>query len=219
MPEPSRSRRELGLPDDAVVYCCFNGSIKITEPVFSFWMDILKQVPGSVLWLRGSTADAERKLREEAARRDVQPERLIFLPFQSNTEYLASHRYADIFLDTFPYGAHTTASDALRAGVPIVTLVGSSFASRVCGSLSQAAGLPGFAFENPSDYVAKAIELGRDRKLLAKVKSQLGKALPGCDLFNIRLLATRLESLFEEMWTCYCRGKLMTTADERSARG
>lgn len=219
MPEPSRSRRELGLPDDAIVYCCFNGSIKISEPIFSSWMEILKQVPDGVLWLRGSTADAERKLREEAKLRDVLPERLIFLPFQSNTEYLASHRYADIFVDTFPYGAHTTASDALRAGIPIVTLVGSSFASRVCGSLSRAAGLPGFAFESLSDYTGKAIELGKDRELLAQVKKQLIEARSECDLFNIKLLAGRLESLFEGMWDSYCRGELLTAADERSARG
>ena len=211
--EPSRTKAELGLPEDAIVYCCFNGAVKITEPVFATWMNILRQVPNSVLWIRGSgaelsirgsLADAETQLRKEAVARGVAAERLVVLPFQSNTEYLACHRYADIFLDTFPYGAHTTASDALRMGVPIITLIGDSFASRVAGSLSRAAGLPGLAFTRLSDYANKAIELGNDRQQLDKLKQQLSSALPTCDLLNTPLLVKSLEALFEDMWSAHC---------------
>lgn len=200
MREPSRSRLELGLPEEGIVFCCFNGTLKITPQVFSRWMSILNGVPGSVLWLRGTADDAHVHLRREAESRGVAGERLVFLPFQSNTEYLASHRYADIFLDTFPYGAHTTASDALRMGVPVVTLAGNTFASRVCGSLSRAAGLPEMVCESPRQYTELAIALGSDPERLRMLKGKLFESLPACILFDSRLLVTELEKLFDTMW-------------------
>jgi predicted O-linked N-acetylglucosamine transferase (SPINDLY family) len=209
VPSLQASRSDLGLPETGVVYCCFNGSVKITEQMFTRWSVILSCVPGSVLWLRGSPDDDFAvRLRAEAARRGLAPERLVFLPFRSNTEYLGCHRHADIFLDTFPYGAHTTASDALRMGVPIVTLAGMSFASRVCGSLSRAAGLPDLVCESPEDYVQKAIMLGNNPAYLEAIKQKLAAALPGCDLFNAPKLVTALESLFDTMWADYCNGSL-----------
>jgi predicted O-linked N-acetylglucosamine transferase (SPINDLY family) len=206
--EPTRSRTELGLPDDAVVYCCFNGTLKITQQVFSRWMSILKNVQGSVLWLRGAGDDAHVQLRREAERLGVAGDRLIFLPFQSNTEYLASHRYADVFLDTFPYGAHTTGSDALRMGIPIVTLAGNSFQSRVCGSLSRSAGLPEMVCESPRQYTELAIALGSDRAQLQMLKEKLANSLPGCVLFDSRLLVRELEKLFDMMWAKHCEESL-----------
>jgi len=210
VPPLTASRVELGLPESGVVYCCFNGSVKINAPVFSRWMTILCNVPSSVLWLRGAGDDAERRLRSEAARRGVAPERLVFLPFRSNTEYLGCHRHADIFLDTFPYGAHTTASDALRMGVPIITLAGIGFASRVCGSLSRSAGMADTVCETPERYVALAIELGNDPEKLGQMKDRLKQSLPGCNLFDARNLVRHLEALFEKMWSDFSGGFVHT---------
>lgn len=215
VPPPAKSRAELGLPENGVVFCCFNGAVKITEPVFSRWMVILSRVPGSVIWLRGSVGDTDERLRQEAAQRGVSPERLVFLPFTTNTEYLACHRYADVFLDTFPYGAHTTASDALRMGVPIVTLAGRSFPSRVCGSLSRAAGMPDLICEKPDDYVELAIELGNNRGRRDEIRARMARQLAGCVLFDSAGLTLKLEQLFESMWLSYCAGDSCRVATRR----
>lgn len=209
VPQLAASRADLGLPEQGLVYCCFNGSVKITEPVFSRWMRILAAVPGSVIWLRGSDSDPfAATLRREAERRGVAAQRLVLLPFRANTEYLGCHRHADVFLDTFPYTAHTTASDALRMGVPIVTLAGMGFASRVCGSLSRAAGLPDLVCEDPETYVALAIRLGQDAEFLSQIKAKLAAALPSCALFDAAGLVRALEAQFELMWREYASGEL-----------
>lgn len=207
VPPPARSKAELGLPDLGTVFCCFNGAVKITEQVFSRWMTILGRVPGSVLWLRGSPGDTDARLHNEAVSRGISPDRLVFLPFTSNTEYLSLHRYADVFLDTFPYGAHTTASDALRMGVPIVTLAGRSFPSRVCGSLSIAAGIPDLICDTPEAYVALAIELGNDPQRRSAIRQRMAAALPGSLLFDSARLTSELERLLETMWATYCAGR------------
>lgn len=206
VPAPAKTRAELGLPEHALVFCCFNGAVKITEPVFSRWMLIMSKVADSVLWLRGSPGDTDERLRREAAARGIAPERLAFLPFIANTEYLACHRYADIFLDTFPYGAHTTASDALRMGVPIVTLAGLGFPSRVCGSLSIAAGMPDLICETPEDYVRVAIELGNNHGWRTQIRDRMRQQLPNCLLFDPGRLTAELERLLEGMWADYCNG-------------
>jgi predicted O-linked N-acetylglucosamine transferase (SPINDLY family) len=168
-------------------------------------MTILNQVPASVLWLRGSAGDTDERLRGEAARRGVSPERLVFLPFTTNTEYLSLHCYADVFLDTFPYGAHTTASDALRMGLPIVTLAGKGFPSRVCGSLSIAAGMPDLICDTPAAYVALAIELGRNAERRESIRQTMAAALPTCTLFDPSLLTRELEVILENVWAAHCR--------------
>lgn len=203
VPPPAKSRAELGLPEGGTVFCCFNGAVKITEAVFSRWMSILNQVPDSVLWMRGSAGDTDDRLRSEAASRGVAPERLVFLPFTSNTEYLSLHRHADVFLDTFPYGAHTTASDALRMGLPIVTLAGQSFPSRVCGSLSIAAGIPDLICDTPADYVALAVDLGNNPQRREEIRRRMAVALPNSTLFDSSLLTAKLEALFEGIWAGY----------------
>jgi predicted O-linked N-acetylglucosamine transferase (SPINDLY family) len=216
IPQPKLSRVELGLPEKGFVFCCFNGAIKITSQIFSRWMTILRAVPGSVLWLRGGGSDdAPIHLREEAARQGVEGHRLVVLPFQSNTEYLACHRYADLFLDTFPYGAHTTASDSLRMGVPIVTLPGDGFPSRVCASLSSAAGIPEMICRSPREYVDKAIHLATHPGELQAIRSKLSAGLPTCTLFDSAKLVRHLEELFETMWQDYCTGKLQQPKDFR----
>ncbi len=230
VPLPAKSKSDLGLPENGVVFCCFNGAVKITEPVFSRWMAILRSVPGSVLWLRGSVGDTDERLRNQAKQRGVSPERLVFLPFTSNTEYLANHRYADIFLDTFPYGAHTTASDALRMGVPIITLAGLSFPSRVCGSLSRAAGITELICNTPEEYVELAIRLGNNAQQRAELKQRMSAQVSTGILFDSAKLVTHLEVILEQMWSDYCTDKMtrhnlqgldirkaIHTADDRQA--
>jgi predicted O-linked N-acetylglucosamine transferase (SPINDLY family) len=208
VPAAMKTRAELGLPEQAVVYCCFNGAIKITPSVFERWMTTLREVSGSVLWLRGAEAQTQARLQASAVAYGVAAERVVFLPFCSNTEYLSYHRHADIFLDTFPYGAHTTASDALRMGVPIVTLRGQSFASRVCASLSHAAGLDDLVCDTPAQYLERSIRLGQDAAWRSEVRQRLQAALPGCTLFDARKLTTHLEGLFETMWQAHTTGQL-----------
>jgi predicted O-linked N-acetylglucosamine transferase (SPINDLY family) len=208
IPPAMKTRAELGLPEQGVVYCCFNGAIKITPTVFARWMATLREVPGSVLWLRGAEAQTQARLQAAAVAYGVAAERVVFLPFCSNTEYLSYHRHADVFLDTFPYGAHTTASDALRMGVPIVTLMGQSFASRVCASLSHAAGLDDLICDTPAQYLQRSIRMGQDTVWRAEVRQRLQAALPACTLFDARKLTTHLEGLFETMWQAHAQGQL-----------
>lgn len=192
------TRADAGLPEDAVVFCCFNGSQKINRPTFRRWMEILKGVEGSVLWLLDHGAAGER-LRQLAEEHGVDRNRIIFAQKLANPWHLARYPLADLFLDTVPYGAHTTCSDALWMGVPILTLSGRGFASRVCGSLVRSAGLPDLVTETPEDFVARGIELGNDRAALAALKARVQANRDTCDLFNMELLVERLEGLYADM--------------------
>ncbi len=197
---PPQSRAEFGLPENATVYCCFNSAHKITPFTFERWMRILKEVPDSVLWLfEVATATSER-LRSLAQEHNVDPERLFFAPKRPNPEHLARYSLADLFLDTAPYGAHTTASDALWMGVPVLTLSGQSFASRVCGSLVRAAGLPELVCTTPESYVERAVALGRDRQELARLKERLRLQRDTCILFDMNRHVRELEALYRRMW-------------------
>jgi predicted O-linked N-acetylglucosamine transferase (SPINDLY family) len=153
------ARSALGLPDRGFVFCCFNNSFKITPAVFDTWMRILRQVNESVLWLLNTNLYATANLQREATKRGINAERLIFADRLPIAEHLARHRAADLFLDTTPCNAHTTASDALWAGVPIVTQIGETFAGRVAASLLMAIGLPELITETPRAYEALAIDL------------------------------------------------------------
>jgi len=202
------TRQELGLPETGIVYCGFNGMQKITPPVFARWMQILREVPDSVLWLLAASEESHTRLRERAEDAGIAKERLIFAGRKRNPDHMARYALADIFLDTFPYGAHTTASDALWMGVPVVTLPGLSFASRVCGSLVRAAGLGDLVCETGEDYVAKAVSLGRNPSRLAHYKSLLREGRDRSVLFDTPLLVRKLEGLFASMWEDYAAGRL-----------
>lgn len=171
-PEPS-SRAEAGLPDDAFVYACFNQSYKITEEVFSRWCRILHQVPGSVLWLLVPQEEIQQALWQRAAERGIDASRLIFAPFVTPSEHLARLPLADLFLDTFPYGAHTTCSDALWMGLPVLTQVGRSFSARVAASLLNAVGLPELAVDDAAQYERMAVRLAEDRPALTDIRDHL----------------------------------------------
>jgi protein O-GlcNAc transferase len=201
------TRHTLGLPDEGFVYCCFNNSYKITPELFDMWMRLLHQVDGSVLWLLDDNALASRNLRREAERRGVAPQRLVFAPRIPVADHLARHGQADLFLDTLPYNAHTTASDALWAGLPLLTSLGSTFAGRVAASLLNAAGLPELITASLNDYEALALRLARDPLLLASVKEKLAHNRDKCPLFDTKRITRRIEAAYETMVDVWRRGE------------
>jgi len=192
-------RVEAGLPAEGFVFCCFNGTQKITRFVFGRWMEILKRTPGSVLWLLAGAAEAQVRLGDMAEQHGIDRARLIFAPKLRNQEHLARYPLADLFLDTTPYGAHTTASDALWMGVPVLTTSGRCFAARVCGSLVRAAGLEDLVCKDAHEYVERAVALAGDPGQVAALKARLAAARDTCDLFNMDGLVERLEALYFAM--------------------
>ncbi|WP_439814101.1 O-linked N-acetylglucosamine transferase family protein [Zavarzinia sp. CC-PAN008] len=202
------ARAEAGLPQDAFVYCCLNGMQKITPIVFQRWMTILRYVPGSVLWLLTGTADANERLRQAAAAAGIAPERIVFAEKKPNPEHLARYVLADLFLDTAPYGAHTTASDSLWMGVPILTLPGRSFPSRVCADLVRAAGLPELVATSADDYARKAIGFGQERETLQPLRDALAANRDTCLLFDTPRLVAALEDLYREMFADFEAGRV-----------
>jgi len=202
------TRSEVGLPENGFVFCCFNGSQKFSKPCVSRWCDILKQVPGSVLWLLDTSAEAKRRLTQFAEQNGVAPERLIFAPKQHNAAHLARYPLADLFVDSAPYGAHTTASDALWMGVPVLTLSARSFSSRVCGSLVRSAGLSDLVCTSPDEYVRRAVALAKSPDQILAYKAQLKANRDTCTLFDTDKLTRSLEGLYVQMCEDYQRGDL-----------
>lgn len=201
------TRTEMGLPEDAFVFCCFNAAHKVTRFSFERWLDILRQTPNSLLWLLDYNTETNERLRAYAAANGVAAERLIFAPKLANPLHLARYPLADLFLDTVPYGAHTTASDALWMGVPVLTLAGQCFASRVCGSLLRSAGLPELVCDTPETFISRAIALANsDRLSLAAFRERLIAGRATCTLFDIELLARKLEGLYTQMRGEYLAG-------------
>lgn len=202
------TRAGAGLPEEAMVYCCFNGTHKIHPQTFDRWLAILSQVPDSVLWLLDGPEATVKRLRERATSRGVDPARLVFAAKLANPAHLARYPLADLFLDTTPYGAHTTASDALWSGVPVLTASGRSFASRVCGSLVRAAGLGELVCDSLDDYVSRAVAYGRDRASLAPLRDRLRADKERCALFDMPCLVRGLEDLYAAMWRDFREGRL-----------
>jgi predicted O-linked N-acetylglucosamine transferase (SPINDLY family) len=197
------TRQELGLPENGFVFCCFNNNFKILPATFGGWMRILKAVEGSVLWLFQENSWAAENLKKEAENHSISSDRLIFAERQPLSEHLARHRQADLFLDTFPYNAHTTASDALWAGLPVLTMMGQSFASRVAASLLNAIGLPELITNTQEEYEALAIELANNPKKLADIKLKLAKNRLTTPLFDTPLFTKNLEAAYSEMYERY----------------
>ena len=196
---PRPTRAEAGLPEDAFVYASFNGMQKITPNCFARWMAILSATPGSVLWLLAGDEGVNERLMELARESGIAPERLIFAPKALNPQHIARMGLADLCLDTFPYGAHSTASDAITSGLPILTMPGKTFAARFCASIVAAAGIPEMICATPDEYVARAIGFERDRASLAAVRASLERQRETSVLRDIPGLARRLEELFWQM--------------------
>jgi predicted O-linked N-acetylglucosamine transferase (SPINDLY family) len=165
-------------------------------------------VPNSVLWLLSSTEGADERLRAYAVSHGIAAGRIIFAGKLANPYHLARYPLADLFLDTTPYGAHTTASDALWMGVPVLTMSGRSFASRVCGSLVRAAGIPELVSESAEEFADRAVALGRDRKALEAYREKLRQSRDTSVLFDMPMLVRKLEDLYKQMWSEYEHGEL-----------
>ncbi|MGO9993410.1 MAG: tetratricopeptide repeat protein [Steroidobacteraceae bacterium] len=210
---PGTTRHDVGLPDTGFVFCCFNASFKISPDIFDIWMRILGQVEGSVLWLLEGPAAAVRNLRSEAARRGVNGLRLVFAPLLPVAEHQARIHLADLFLDTLPCNAHTTASDALRAGVPLITVAGSSFAGRVATSLLRGIGVPELSVASLADYERLAIRLARAPVELGALRARVEAARRTGSLFDAAGYCRHLEAAFAEIHARQRRGELPSPLD------
>ena len=201
------SRGAVGLPERGFVFCCFNNGWKINPRMFDIWGRLLAAVEGSVLWLFSSNEHAIANLRKEIAARGIDPDRLVFAPHRDLSDHLARVTLADLFLDTLPYNAHTTASDALWAGVPVVTCTGPAFAGRVATSMLHAVGLPELVTTTPEDYEALARKLAGDAPLLRSIRARLEPNRPRCPLFDTARFARHLESAYATMVDMWRRGE------------
>jgi protein O-GlcNAc transferase len=198
------TRAQLGLPDQGFVFCCFNNNFKINPSVFDGWARILSQVPGSVLWLRDCSLKVKENLIYEASLRDIEEKRLIFADrIVETSEHLARHAHADLFLDTFPYNAHTTASDALWAGLPVLTRIGQTFASRVAASLLQAIDLSELITKTQEDYELLAVELATHPEKLQEIKEKLKINRLTKPLFDAERYTIHLEAAYLKMYERY----------------
>lgn len=193
------TRQAAGLPEDAFVFACFNGMQKVTPDTFERWKTILAATPGSILWLLSGNAKADQRLSEKFAEAGIGSERIIFAPKAANAEHLARIAVADLFLDTFPYGAHSTAADSLTVGLPVLTFPGKSFAARFCASVVAATGVSELICNGPDDYVAKAIAYANAPETLKRVRDKLHANRETSALRDIPALARRLEELFWQM--------------------
>ena len=193
------TRAEAGLPPDGFVFCCFNDNYKITPEIFAIWMRLLQRVEGSVLWLFEGNIDAAANLRRAAVGHGVDAARLVFAPRRELPEHLARQRLADLFLDTVPVNAHTTASDALWAGLPLLTCLGDAFAGRVAASLLQAVGLPELVAANLAEYEALALRLATSPDLLADIRARLAVQRTTRPLFDTERFRRHLESAYRTM--------------------
>jgi len=200
------TRAETGLPEHGFVFCCFNNNYKITPDRFDCWMRILKRVEGSVLWLLEGNATAASNLRKEAMATGIDPQRLVFAKRVSMPDHLARHRLADLFLDTLPCNAHTTASDALWAGLPVLTQVGETFAGRVAASLLNAIGLAELSTSTSQTYEDLAIELALSSEKLAHIKQKLADNRLTTPLFDTRLFTRHIEAAYTAMYERYQAG-------------
>jgi predicted O-linked N-acetylglucosamine transferase (SPINDLY family) len=200
-------RTEAGLPENGFVFCCFNNNWKINPSVFDIWMRLLKRVDASVLWLLEANEAASHHLRAEAVARGVDADRIVFAPRISVADHLARHRLADLFLDTLPCNAHTTASDALWAGLPLLTCRGNTFAGRVAASLLHAADLPELVTDSPTDYEAKALVLANDPAALRSIRRRLEASRSTCALFDADRFRRNLEAAYCVMWERWQRGE------------
>ena len=200
-------RSEAGLPDKGFVFCSFNNSYKIGPREFDIWMRLLGNVEGSVLWLLAANVHVERNLRAEAKRRGVDPQRLVFAPRAAMPDHLARHALADLFLDTFACNAHTTASDALWAGLPLVTRLGDGFAARVAASLLRATGLGELVTDSDAGYEALALDLARSSKTLAALRQKLVKGRDNAPLFDCLAFARAIEAGYDMAFDRLVKGK------------
>jgi protein O-GlcNAc transferase len=204
---PKPTRAEVGLPQKGLVLCCINNNYKLNPPLFEIWTRLLREAPGSVLWLLADRNSTQENLRREAAARGVSPERLVFAGRMPYAQHLGRLGLADLFLDTLPYNAGATASDALRTGVPVLTCAGEAFASRMAGSLLRAVGLAELITHSLEEYEHKALELLREPRALGALRARLAKNIEHAPLFDTARFCRHLESAFKTMHERAMRGE------------
>ena len=197
------SRKDIGLPEKGFVFCCFNNTYKFTPLTFDSWSQILKSVPDSVLLLYASNKTAEKNLTKEITRRGIDSERIVFGKHLPIGEYLGRYKVVDLFLDTNPYNAGTTSSDALRMGLPVITCQGQSFSSRMGASILKAINMPELITSTQKEYESKAIELAMNPQKMREIKEKLAKNIKTAPLYNTPLFTKHLESAYEKIYERY----------------
>lgn len=210
------TRIEAGLPEQGFVFCSFNQPYKITPAIFDIWCHLLSKVEGSVLWLLEPGDMARNNLRQEASERGISPDRLIFANKLPVTDHLGRLQLADLALDTFPVNSHTTCADALWAGVPLITLIGDTFVSRVAASLLTAADLPDLITHSPAQYHERALYLATHPRKLGSIRKKILSTRETCALFNTAAFTRDLENLYRTMWTQHLAGNRSAIAPETS---
>ena len=213
------SRQQCGLPAEGLVFCCFNNSYKLSPAFFDIWMRLLGLVPGSVMWLLEANQLVKENLRAEAGKRGVDPTRLVFAPVVPSAEHLGRHRHADLFLDNLPCNAHTTASDALWAGVPVLTCSGETFAGRVAGSLLAATGMAELITQSLEQYEQTALALARDPRRLIALRQTLQENRDTCALFDLPKLTGNIEAAYARMWQTWLSGERPAAFSIETAEG
>lgn len=204
---PTPPRAALGLPEDKLVLCSFNGYRKLDRASFTLWLEILRELPDAVLWQLTPPEAAKARLEDEARKAGIDPARLIWAPMLKREEHLARLPAADLFVDALVCGAHTTAADSLRMGVPLATVAGDRLGSRVAASLLHAVGLPDMAAPDADAMKAQVVGLGRDRARLAELRGRLQALLPGTPAFDPARFARHLEAGYEAVWLRHAAGK------------
>jgi predicted O-linked N-acetylglucosamine transferase (SPINDLY family) len=200
-------RSDFGLPQKSFVFACFNGTYKIEPELFDIWVRLLKKVPGSVLWLLKTSGIAETNLKNEAKKRGVDPKRLIFSGRLTKEKHLKRLALADLALDTFTCNGHTTTSDCLWAGVPVVTKIGKHFASRVSASLLTAVGLPELITKTPEEYEKLILSLSKAPERLKKIRMSLNANCSSSPLFDTEKFSNNLEKAYTQIWKNYQAGR------------
>ena len=203
------ARKAVGLPEKGTIFCSFNTHYKIDPVMFAAWMKVLNQVPGSVLWLLDGGIRLRSNLLRSASRHNVEPDRIVFSEKLPKDEHLARLKVADLALDTRVYGGHTTTTDALWAGLPVVALKGAHFASRVSSSILAAAGVPELVTESIRTYIDLAVELGSNKARLKALRYKILRNHSCAPLFDTTQMVRFIETAYEEMWANYCKGKLI----------
>lgn len=197
-PAQTSSRKQLGLPDDKFVFCSFNNPYKTSPKVFKIWIGLLKEVPGSVLWLLEPSEAGKETLIQEAQKQGIMASRIIFAKRVPQAAHRSRLPQADLFLDTFNYNAHTTASEALWSGVPVITMPGKQFSARVAASLLTCIGLDDLIAETPEQYQALALRIARKPEYLAEIKTRLRDGITNGPLYNTELFTRNFEALMEK---------------------
>jgi len=201
IPHKNFTREELGLPSKSFVFCCFNRHYKLNPGIFNIWMKILKQVEDSVLWLNNENNISTNNLKKKIKQTNIDQKRIIFADRMNSMEdHLARHKSADLFLDTYPFGSHTTSSDSLLVGLPVVTLVGQSFPSRVAGSILKAINIPELITHTKEEYENLILDLATDKNKLNQIKDKLIKNRLTTPLFDTKLYTKNIESAYIKIY-------------------